>query len=99
MQMIKLVRYVADGCGRRFASKKKCLEHEVVCKCWSNPKNRACKTCAFAYREKYNPEDGTGGDGFHCENPHNNSEHSGAPEGVDYISVGCEFWSELRARG
>jgi hypothetical protein len=42
----KVTRYYAD-CGKSYSSKSYCLWHEKVCKCWTNPKFRTCKTCKF----------------------------------------------------
>lgn len=43
-EKILIVRYKCE-CGRKFASKRAAEYHEAVCKCWTNPKNRTCKTC------------------------------------------------------
>ena len=85
MERIQVTRYVADGCKRRFSSKKRCLDHENACTCWTNPKNKTCKTCVHSH---YESEDGY----WECWNIANDDYHQGAPEGVDYISVNCPHW-------
>jgi len=42
----QVTRYYAD-CGKAYWNKYSCLRHEKVCKCWTNPKFRTCKTCKF----------------------------------------------------
>lgn len=34
-------------CGKNYFTKKAAYLHEKVCKCWTNPKWRTCKTCKF----------------------------------------------------
>lgn len=89
MERIEVVRFVADGCRRRFSSKKRCIEHEAVCTCWANPKNRTCKTCAHG---RHDSDDGF----WECNNDANYEGHCGAPDGVDYISVNCKRWEDKR---
>lgn len=43
---IQITRYKCQ-CGKKFAKKYAAEHHEKVCKCWTNPKNRSCKTCKF----------------------------------------------------
>ncbi len=93
----RVTRYYAD-CGRAWWTKKACLTHEKNCKCWTNPKHRTCKTCRFATKDSESIEDGHGQvikteSWFDCTNPSQaDKEHSGAPEGHDYISVNCIGW-------
>jgi len=49
MEVVFVKRFKADGCGRLFSKKKSALNHESVCKCWSNPKNKTCKTCKHSF--------------------------------------------------
>jgi len=94
MKTRKCTRYIAD-CGKGFWAKDTCLQHEENCKCWTNPKNRACKTCQ--YGNYASDEEDTGYGGFiECEHPTNIDEHSGGPEGVDYISVNCGFYEQIQ---
>lgn len=87
MRTKKVTRYYAE-CGRGFWKKAACEAHEENCMCWTNPKNRACKTCKHGEYAPY--EDDTGYGGFwECHAPGSPAEHSGGPKGVDYISVGC----------
>ena len=89
MRITRVTRYIAD-CGRGFWNKRDCLSHDEVCTCWSNPKNKACKTCAFGEKVRAEPE--VGADGYwECNNPRVDGEHTGAPKGHDYISVGCVY--------
>ena len=89
MERIQVTRYVAEGCKRRFSTKKRCMEHEEACTCWTNPKNKTCKTCEHGMHEK---NDGC----WECWNSANLNDHSGGPEGVDYISVNCKHWEMKR---
>jgi len=100
----KVTRYHAE-CGKGFWNKASCLRHEKNCKCWNNPKNRTCKTCAWA-NAKTKPvsaeickslsmephENIVTGDGYECTNPLNESEHSGAPKGITNLSVNCSHY-------
>jgi len=45
---IKLVKRYFAECGREFKRKYSAIHHEKVCVCWSNPKNRTCKTCKYS---------------------------------------------------
>jgi len=91
MERIQVTRYVSYGCKRRFATKKRCLEHEANCTCWTNPKNKTCKTCEHG---EHDSDDGI----WLCNNDANYEGHSGAPESVDYISVNCSRWEEKGGR-
>ena len=95
MERIQVTRYVAEGCKRRFSSKKRCLEHESICMCWTNPKNKTCKTCRHGIYAPYEHDTGAGGE-WECWNGDNDDAHSGAPNGVDYISVNCKHWEMKR---
>jgi len=46
MEKINIVVFVSD-CGRQFKSKQSCKRHELACKCFSNPKYRACHSCVY----------------------------------------------------
>lgn len=46
MEKIIEIKYKAD-CGRKFSRKSAAEKHETVCKCWTNPKHKTCKTCKF----------------------------------------------------
>lgn len=41
----KMVRRYYAECGRGFWRKGAAVRHEEVCKCWTNPKLRCCKSC------------------------------------------------------
>lgn len=90
MRERKCIRYIAE-CGKGFWDKKSCKNHEQNCKCWTNPKNKTCKTCQYGDYAPYENDTGYGGF-WECNHPTNQNEHTGGPEGVDYISVGCEFY-------
>lgn len=91
MKVRRVLRYISD-CGRGYWSKAACLAHEAVCKCWTNPKNRTCKTCEFGrhVRDDVDPGADTYWECLNDNNP--NDDHTGGPEGVDYISVHCVYW-------
>lgn len=91
MKIVLKNRYIAD-CGKGFWSKSICESHEKVCTCWKNPKNRACVTCGEAIKVHY--ESDTGQPAYwQCKV---GREHSGGPEGVDYLSVHCPAWWDKR---
>ena len=92
MKTRRVTRYMAE-CGRGFWNSTNCKNHEGRCKCWTNPKNKACKTCDYGDYEHGEPDVGFLG-GWSCGHPEFN-EHSGAPEGHDYISVKCIYWELL----
>ena len=88
MNSKKVLRYYS-ACGKGFWKKQMCLLHEINCKCWSNPRHRTCKTCLHGDHK-------TDSDGYRtwsywdCEE--GVEEHTGGPDGVDYISVNCRLW-------
>lgn len=45
----KLVMRHFTECGREFKQKRSAIKHDLVCKCWSNPKHKTCKTCKHRY--------------------------------------------------
>lgn len=89
MNSKKVTRYYAD-CGKGFWKKSQALTHEGSCKCWTNPQNKACKTCSYGSFASYEEDTGDGG---YWECGHlKKEEHTGAPNGITYISVNCEFY-------
>jgi len=87
MQSKKVTRYYSE-CGKGFWKKTPALDHEHNCKCWTNPKNKTCKTCKYGEQIPY--EDDTGDGGYWaCNHDEKQDEHTGAPEGITYISVKC----------
>lgn len=42
----KVTRYFAD-CGKEYHNKYACMSHDIVCRCWTNPKHKTCVTCKF----------------------------------------------------
>lgn len=57
MKVKKVLRYYTD-CGKGFWSKQKALTHEENCKCWKNPKFKACLSCVS--KDIYKDSDDTG---------------------------------------
>lgn len=91
MKITRPYRYIAD-CAKGFWSKSDCLKHESNCKCWTNPKNRTCKTCEFGQYEEYEADTGYGGV-WVCGNSDNDSDHhKGAGDKVDYLSAHCDHY-------
>jgi hypothetical protein len=88
----KVIRYYAD-CGRAFWKKKACLAHEKVCKCWTNPKYKTCRTCKHSSVKTVHNEDCyiTERD---CKNAkfnydkHFHPAHQMAPD----LCINCELW-------
>lgn len=94
MKSKKVLRYYAD-CGKGFWSKVGCLSHEDNCHCWTNPKNKTCKTCKFASYLQWDGRDGDGGY-YECDNFDNDNEHTGAPKNIKYISVNCKYYHPVK---
>ena len=97
MKTKRVTRYMAD-CGKGFWDKSSCLYHESKCKCWTNAKNRTCKTCHWASEILVvsnvicDGKECFQSGGYQCNCPCNKAEeHSGAPEGVTHLSVGCIY--------
>jgi len=92
MRIETVKRYYCD-CGKGFFKKASCLSHEQNCTSWKNPKNKSCKTCIFGeyVRPEYDQGYQVCAGYFDCSND-KFDEHSGAPEGVDYISQDCVMW-------
>ena len=88
MKSKKVLRYYSD-CGKGFWKKQKALKHESNCKCWTNHKNKTCKTCKYVFFE----DTGYGGS-WGCNHPNKYGEHNGAPNGINYISVNCIFYEQ-----
>ena len=87
----KVTRYYAE-CGKGFWKKDAALNHETVCKCWKNPKNKTCKTCTYGKYLNYEHDTGDGGY-YECHNyKYGDGEHTGGPEGTNYISVNCSYY-------
>ena len=85
MKEKKVKRFIAD-CGRGFWNKKACLKHEEVCKCWTNPKYKTCKTCFFAWVD--------GEDGWQCDNKEFNYDLHFTPahEKANDLCINCPVW-------
>lgn len=48
--MIETKAYKCE-CGKKYHTKRAAYLHEKVCKCWTNPIHRTCKTCKFGKQE------------------------------------------------
>ena len=97
MKTRKCTRYIAE-CGKGFWNKESCLAHEGDCMCWTNPKNRTCKTCEYGFNVPFEDDTGAGGM-WECENMDNSNDgHISWIEGVDYISVNCNFYKQTQAK-
>ena len=91
MRTAKVSRYYAE-CGKGFWKKQQCVDHDKTCKCWTNPRNKACKTCVYASLQPDEPDVGISSY-WECNNQKNtNDGHVNDLEKVDYISVNCQFW-------
>jgi hypothetical protein len=99
MKTKSVIHYIAD-CGRKYHTKKCCLSHELVCKCWTDPKYRTCKTCKFEHWA----EDGDGYRSWRvndCKNPkfnydiHFKQAHEKAPD----LCINCTLWEPKQSNG
>jgi hypothetical protein len=90
MQSKKVIRYYAD-CGKGFWKKPAALAHDISCKCWTNPRNKTCKTCKYGEKIPYETDTGFGG-GWQCNHLTHDEEHAGAPKDIKYISVKCNYY-------
>jgi hypothetical protein len=82
----KVTRYYAE-CGKGYWGKSAAINHELDCKCWGNVKNKTCKTCTHKFTIPFESDTGEGAN-YACSNSLVD-EHSGAPNGINYISVNC----------
>lgn len=93
MRAKRVLRYYAE-CGKGFWKKQSAIDHEGNCMCWKNPKNRACTTCR--YGDYFHGCHETGEAPFwQCDHPTRNEIHSGAPKGLDFISVNCTDYGRV----
>ncbi len=46
MKKVTVIMYQAE-CGNKYQSRTGCVSHEKRCKCFSNPRFRACHSCKF----------------------------------------------------
>jgi hypothetical protein len=85
MQIIKRTRYIADGCGKGFSSKKRCLKHEDVCKCWKNPIFKTCLSCKFQAKR-----------GDFCNNPAFDYDvhFKAAFNQCEDLCINCPLWEQ-----
>lgn len=94
MRSKRVTRYYAE-CGKGFWKADRAAIHEDNCKCWGNPKNKTCKTCADGCYANYEEDTGDGGY-WECMNGDNKNDghvNDLIEIEVDYISVGCEYHS------
>lgn len=88
--MTEVKAYVCDFCPRkkRFAQKGTTARHEA--RCFYNPTQKACATCAnFNYeRDYYEPETGYGEGGPECSKGLLNND----PEASTQLRNHCEGW-------
>jgi hypothetical protein len=56
---ISVTRYVCPHCRRGHSKRRAAVEH--IARCWRNPTNRTCKTCAHLHHEHAEPEVGLAG--------------------------------------
>jgi len=54
---MKEVRAWVTDCGKLYKYKQSAKNHERICKCWSNPKFKTCKTCKFGELHNYGGEE------------------------------------------
>jgi len=99
MRTVRVTRYISD-CGRGFWTKKTAETHDKNCRCWTNPKFKTCKTCAFCTVE--NDSNGMEHDpkylqtwaSIECHNPdfdydkHFTEAHGKAPD----LCINCPVW-------
>jgi len=90
MKTRRVTRYITD-CGRGFWNKRQAETHETNCKCWTNPKNKTCKTCIYGMKMPDEPDVGVTSY-WECNNEDISIDgHTGGPDGVDYLSVNCRW--------
>lgn len=61
---VQVTRWRCPFCGRSHSARTRCVEH--MGRCWQNPANRSCKTCAFFSFDYDEPEVGYRGAGEEC---------------------------------
>lgn len=98
----EVMRYYADGCNRGFWSKQGALNHEVVCKCWKNPKHKTCLTCTYSKMNDYESSEGhyNGEEIFssrkvrecHNENFDYEKDFTPAHKNAPDVGINCTGW-------
>lgn len=99
----KVTRYYSD-CGRGFWTKKSCLNHEISCKCWTNPVYKTCKTCKFgkitndSNGMEHEPQNLETWSYWECKNPlFNYDEHfTMAHEKAEDLCINCPVWESKK---
>lgn len=97
--MIEIKAYKCE-CGKKFYTKKAAINHEKVCKCWTNPKHRTCKTCKYGHLQydsngmEHEPQNLHTWHEWVCKNPEYKSElhHTPAHEKVPDLNINCPVW-------
>ena len=91
--------YIAE-CGRKYFTKKACVHHEIVCKCWKNPKYKTCITCKFGRRlddsngMEHEPQFLETWKQWDCGNPKFDYDihHTPAHPTADDLTINCPVW-------
>lgn len=95
MKAIAKIYYVSE-CGKTFGNPLPAINHESVCKCWTNLKFKTCKTCRFSKVFK----ESVGDDFFsattyyrECQNPKMKPElFTPAHEKAQDVCINCPKW-------
>lgn len=99
MKMKRVSRFIAD-CGRGFWNKNSCTEHEINCKCWTNPKYRTCKTCKYkkivhdSNGMEHEPQYLHTWSQIECQNPKFNYDihFHAAHKNAEDLNINCAIW-------
>lgn len=101
MRKIKQIKYQAD-CGRIFSKKTACEKHEIVCKCWTNPALKTCKTCKWGMvlhdsnGMEHEPQYLHTWKQWDCKNPNFDYEKHFTPahEKAQDLNINCSIWEQ-----
>ena len=87
-------------CGKKYSTRRIAENHERVCKCWTNPKHKTCKTCKFGKQEWDSNGMEDEPDKLHqwrqwkCGNPKFNYDIHFTPahKNADDLCINCYCW-------
>jgi hypothetical protein len=93
-----VTRYRCPHCQRFTASRKRVVA-EHIARCWHDPAQRTCKTCAHhAQAHTSAPAEWCfPGAACTCNDMDEHCEHPDGPDEFVSVTVGCPFW-ELRQK-
>ncbi|WP_405536968.1 hypothetical protein [Streptomyces antimycoticus] len=87
---IVVIRHQCPHCRRTHSKKQAAVEH--MGRCWKNPANRGCKTCAWHQEERWSSHQCIPGLDCGCDSWPEACCHSDGPEPLERPVVRCPLW-------